>query len=181
MLPPPPPPFQSRHDDSHAHGNDHSLNSRQNNWRTTPPTNTIYAPEPSSSLWNDRFRDQSFLYRQQDVSAYQVPPMHQDSGVNPSIVYPSASGGVLGTAQEPAFQPLHALPLPLQPQHLESVPQANQLQPEQRDSQQPQYTDTEWDKHRLKIKEIYLDQNKSLEKTMEIMLTEFDFRPSLVP
>jgi hypothetical protein len=189
MLPPPPPPphgpLQSRQDESHPQSNDNDdpLNtSWLNNWRSSPTTNSAFVPGPSSNLWADRITDPLFLYRQQIAASYQIqPPVHHDSTINASAVYPSHSAGPLGTMGEPTLQPLHSIPVTMDAQHLDSGMQPSQLQRKQHNSQPSQFSETDWETHRSKIKELYMDQNASLEKTMSIMSKEFGFSPSLVP
>ena len=59
----------------------------------------------------------------------------------------------------------------------ESDRQWNQPQQKRRNLQHRRYDEPEWERHRLTIKDLYIDQNLSLEKTMEVMSTAFGFSP----
>ena len=184
MLPPPPPPppahgpLQSRQADSHAQGNGTSLNSWTNGWRASPTTNSNFAPGPSSNSWTDRTVDPFFGSHQYIPSSYQVQPGRHDSTINGSTLYPIISAGPLGTMEEPTFQSLHNVPVTAGAQQSEAGTQPNLLQSKQHNLQHSQYTETDWNNHRPKIKELYMDQNASLEKTMATMTREFGFSPS---
>jgi hypothetical protein len=42
----------------------------------------------------------------------------------------------------------------------------------------PRFKSSEWESHKAKIKELFMDEDKSLEETMRIMDQEFAFSPS---
>lgn len=187
MLPPPPPPpygpSQSQPGDSHIQSSDDPFNGWP--WRSSPPINSNIAPSLSSNLWNDRMGDPLFTYRQEIASSYQLQPARHDSTINASTGYPIIRNESLDTIEEPTLQPLQNIPETIHAQHSEpgaepSRPQQQQQQ-QQHNPQHSQLTETDWRNHRSKIKELYMDQNASLEKTMAIMSRDFGFRPSLVP
>jgi Clr5 domain len=70
---------------------------------------------------------------------------------------------------------------PSQPQEQRSshVPAAQKTQPSV--SRGSRFSASLWESHRAKIKELFMDNDKSLDETMKFMEENFSFSPSYVP
>lgn len=169
----------------------HSLEqSNEGSWlnsqRPTPP---FFAPSLNSASWTDRSGAQSFLnhgeapeYQPHSVHHYDAASMTSGiatfSGAFTTSVEPTVTFTSITQSATPHLQHTPAID-ELQP--LEPDTQRNQPRKKGRISQYPRYTAAEWDKHRTMLKELYIGQDLSLEKTMKTMSTRYGFSPSLVP
>jgi len=168
--------------DARAHRTeDRRLNGRG----TAQPT---FAPSPSLDLWTDHI-DHPFIPHQL-ASTHQNQPTHHGITANVHSGIPSFSSHntthptptmPFAFITELDLQPSQHVPAADEPQRSESDTQPHRPRRKQQNSRHPQYTTEQWDDRRPKIKDLYIDQNMSLEQTMEIMSEQFDFRPSLVP
>ncbi|KAI9851900.1 MAG: hypothetical protein M1824_002450 [Vezdaea acicularis] len=176
MLPRAPPESQQ----------DVRVHSTKDSWLSGQRTaHTTFAPSPSSNMWADGIGDQSPLYHQQ-VSSCQIQPMHYHTMANvwsgspdflSEFTIPVAPTMSLASITESALQSLQHSPAADKPQRPASGTKLNRPRRKQLNSRHPQYTAAEWDSYRSKIKELYIDQNASLETTME-SLSQSGFSPS---
>ena len=135
-------------------------------------------PEPwQDAMHNPQDNELIFLHDQHS-SPFHYATTNNFSSEIPASVTPTLP---LASIIDPVLEPPQHIPAPDVPQHSRSDIQPNQPQRKQQSSRQPRYTAEQWNNHRSKIKETYIDQNASLEQTMKIMSEDFDFRPSLVP
>ncbi|KAF8244242.1 hypothetical protein K440DRAFT_663588 [Wilcoxina mikolae CBS 423.85] len=167
MFPPARP--GSRQDASAHSTQDRRLNGQRN-------AQPAFVSSPSPDLWNDHVVDHPFM--SQLASTHQSQPAHHDTTASVFSGNPNFSNDTtthlvpqmpFAFIIEPSLQPSQHVPATDEPQRSESNTQPHRPRRKQQNPRHPQYTAAQWDDHRPKIKDLYIDQNSSLEQTMEIM------------
>ena len=147
------------------------------------PQSSSLQSGPAPTGWTNHISDQSFS----NNHSHQFQPIVAQVITDMPTGFPDFSRDTI-TSIEPTAFPSSTLPVTQNSQNnlvldqaivSETHTQRNPLPSRRQASQHPRYTDDDWKKHRPTIKRLYIDQNLSLEKTMEIMSSS-GFSPSLV-
>lgn len=144
---------------------------------------TFFPSSPNSSLWGDGSGNQNF-------TNYPVDNTHQYPQTLPPILAsltPTFSEGMaapvvptIPSSVDQSVPPLLQQNLTTnKPQRSESNSQPKKVRNRKRGLQNPRYSQSDWERHRSAIKELYIVRDLSLEDTMEKM-SETGFKPPLV-
>ena len=145
----------------------------------------IFTSSPNSSLWGDGSGHQDFTNYPVDVP-YEYPQTLPPTIANLTPTFSEATAAPGEPTIPSASVNQRVLPLLQQnletnkPQCPESKSQANKIRNRKRVSQNPRYSPSDWERQRLRIKELYLVRDLSLDKTREIMSEKWEFNAPLV-
>lgn len=154
------------------------------NWLDSQrPQSSSLQSGPASTGWTNHISGHSFS----NNHSYQFQPIAAQVITDMPTGFPNFSRDTM-ISTEPTTFPSSTLLVTQNSQNnllldqamiSETDLQRNSLPSKRQASQYTRYTDDDWKKHRPTIERLYIDQNLSLEKTMEVM-SNSGFRPSLV-
>lgn len=145
----------------------------------------LFTSNPNSSLWGDGSGNQDFTNYPVNTP-YQYPQTLPPTIANLTPTFSEGTAGpgeptIPSASVDQRVQPLLQQNLETnKPQCPESNSQANKVRNRKRVSQNPRHSSSDWERQRLRIKELYIVRDLSLDKTREIMSESWNFNAPLV-